>query len=127
MPRAQQTAALGSRGPTADSGVVSGTEPEYENPANRLSKVWEADRTSVPALLVVNHHQAARIALRLLVRRWAISERRPVNPDETTSARLDAAFTRLRQRLETKNVTIESVKDVARESLVRAKAQIEID
>ena len=50
-----------------------------------------------------------------------------MNPDETTAAGLDAAFTRLRERLETKNVTTEYVKDVARESLVRAKAQIEID
>ena len=81
----------------------------------------------MPALLVRNHHQAARIALKLLVRPWSLSGRRQVIPDATSSDRLDAAFIRLRDRLETKDVTSEYVKDVARESLVRAKAQIEID
>jgi hypothetical protein len=81
----------------------------------------------VPALLVVNHYQAARIALRLLVRPWPISGRREVTSDATSCPRLEAAFTRLREQLETKDVTIEHVKDVARESLLRAKALIEID
>jgi hypothetical protein len=50
-----------------------------------------------------------------------------VTSDATSCPRLEAAFTRLREQLETKDVTIEHVKDVARESLLRAKALIEID
>ncbi|MGE5837333.1 MAG: hypothetical protein ACM4AI_22865 [Acidobacteriota bacterium] len=38
---------------------------------------------------------------------------------------LQTAFARLRERLETKSVTIKHVKQVALESLMRAKAQIE--
>jgi hypothetical protein len=46
----------------------------------------------------------------------------PVNPGT-----LEAAFTRLRDRLETKDVTIAHVKEVAVESLLRAKALIDVD
>jgi hypothetical protein len=46
----------------------------------------------------------------------------PVNPGT-----LEAAFTRLRDHLETKDVTIEHVKEVAIESLRRAKALIDLD
>jgi hypothetical protein len=46
----------------------------------------------------------------------------PVNPGT-----LEAAFTRLRGHLETKNVTVAHVKEVAIESLLRAKALIDVD
>ena len=46
----------------------------------------------------------------------------PVNPGT-----LEAAFTRLRDHLETKNVTVAHVKEVAIESLLRAKALIDVD
>ena len=46
----------------------------------------------------------------------------PVN-----TGQLEAAFTRLRDHLETKDVTIAHVKDVAIESLRRAKALIDLE
>ena len=47
--------------------------------------------------------------------------------DPASPATLDAAFVRLRERLELKRVAITRVKDVALESLVRAKAQIDVE
>jgi len=47
--------------------------------------------------------------------------------DPAGPATFDAAFVRLRERLELKRVAITHVKDVALESLVRAKAQIDVE
>jgi len=64
------------------------------------------------------------MALRLMVQPGSAS-----GPSQLTDgpANLQTAFARLRERLETKSVTIKHVKQVALESLMRAKAQIEDD
>ena len=77
--------------------------------------------------MVVNHFQAARIARRLMDYARSRSGRSGVAAaDPASPATLDAAFVRLRERLELKRVATH-VKDVALESLVRAKAQIDVE
>jgi hypothetical protein len=78
----------------------------------------------LPALLVVNHQQAARMALRLMVQPQSDAG---LSPGMYGPANLQTAFTRLRERLETKDVTIKHVKEVALKSLVRAKALIDVE
>jgi GrpB-like predicted nucleotidyltransferase (UPF0157 family) len=89
--------------------------------------VWE-ESAFLPALMVVNHFQAARIARRLMDYARSRSGRPGVAAaDPAGPATFDAAFVRLRERLELKRVAITHVKDVALESLVRAKAQIDVE
>jgi hypothetical protein len=78
--------------------------------------------------MVVNHFQAARIARRLMD--YARSRSEPAGvavADPASPVTLDAAFVRLRERLELKRVAITHVKDVALKSLLRAKAQIDVE
>lgn len=64
------------------------------------------------------------MALRLMVQPQSDAG---LSPGMYGPANLQTAFTRLRERLETKDVTIKHVKEVALKSLVRAKALIDVE
>jgi hypothetical protein len=109
--------------PPASSVIVAGTEPEYWILTGPILQVVGESEFPLPALLaVIDHQQAARMALRLMDQLGSAPERSQLTYGP---ANLQTAFARLREQLETKSVTIKHVKQIALESLMRAKAQIE--